>query len=270
MPSLALPGVHLWYQDTGGTGIPVVFLHAASGTCESWVYQEPAFRAAGYRCITYDRRGWGRSQVAPADPQPGDASTDLHGLVTFLGLERFHLVATAAGGIVGFDYAVEHPERVRSLVVANSISGVQDPAYLEVQQRLRPPEIQALPVELRELGPSYRGTNPEGVRRWLDIDHASQQPGQGRPGQRPRQPMTYARLATLQVPVLILVGEADLLSPPALMRLVAAQIPHCQFATIPEAGHAAFWEQPEVWNRLVLGFLTQCEVAATTQAALHR
>lgn len=261
MPYLNLPGVRLWYEDVGGPGTPVVFLHAASGTCESWVYQVPVFTAAGYRCIAYDRRGWGRSQAEPAGPQPGSASEDLHGLVQHLGLSRLHLVATAAGGIVGLDYAAEHPERVRGLVVANSISGVQDASYLEVQQRLRPPEIQGLPVELRELGPSYRGTNPDGVRRWLEIDHASHQAGQERPGQRPRQPMTYARLATLQVPVLILVGEADLLSPPALMRLVAAQIPHCQFATVPAAGHAAFWEQPEVWNRLVLAFLTQCEVA---------
>jgi pimeloyl-ACP methyl ester carboxylesterase len=57
--------------------------------------------------------------------------------------------------------------------------------------------------------------------------------------------------------VLVLVGEADLLSPPALMRMLAAHIPKCQFATVPEAGHAAFWEQPEVWSRLVLDFLGQ-------------
>jgi len=41
------------------------------------------------------------------------------------------------------------------------------------------------------------------------------------------------------------------------MRMLAAHIPHCQFVTVPEAGHAAFWEQPEVWNRLVLEFLGQ-------------
>jgi pimeloyl-ACP methyl ester carboxylesterase len=41
------------------------------------------------------------------------------------------------------------------------------------------------------------------------------------------------------------------------MRLLAAHIPDCRFATVPEAGHAAHWEQPEVWNRLVLEFLDQ-------------
>ena len=255
MPSIELPGLNLWYTDAGGGGTPVIFLHAASGTSESWVYQVPAFTAAGYRCVAYDRRGWGRSLPAPAGEQPGYTTDDLQGLVDHLGLDRFHLVATAAGGIGGLDYALTHPERVISLVVANSIGGVQDPSYLEVQTRLRPTEIQALPVELREVGPSYRGTDPDGVRRWLEIEHATMPEGAVRLRQSPREPMTYRRLETLTVPVLVLVGEADLLSPPALMRLLAAHIPGCEFVTVPEAGHAAFWEQPEVWNRLVLDFL---------------
>ena len=189
MAHVDLPGVHLWYDDSDGTGVPVIFMHAASGTCESWVYQLPAFTAAGYRCIAYDRRGWGRSQPVPTGEQPGSVSEDLQGLVESLGLDRFHLVTTAAGGIGGLDYAVSYPSRVRSLVVADSIGGVQDPEYLEVQSRLRPPEIQALPVELREVGPSYRGLNPEGTRRWLDIERTSRPDGTHGPGQPPRQPI---------------------------------------------------------------------------------
>jgi pimeloyl-ACP methyl ester carboxylesterase len=257
MPHIELPGVYLWYDDTGYDGIPVVFMHAASGTGESWEYQRPAFTAAGYRCITYDRRGWGRSRADPAGEQPGYVSDDLHGLVAHLALDRFHLVATAAGGIGGLDYALTYQERVRSLVVADSISGVQDAAYLEVQHRLRPPEIQALPVELRELSAGYRGLNPEGTRRWLEIEHRSRPQGLQEPVQRPRIPMTMARLETLRVPVLVLVGEADLVSPPALMRLLTEHLPHYQFATVPEAGHAAHWEQPGIWNRLVLEFIGQ-------------
>jgi pimeloyl-ACP methyl ester carboxylesterase len=257
MPYVELPGVDLWYTDTGGSGTPVVFMHAASGTGESWVYQLPAFTAAGYRCITYDRRGWGRSRPTPTGEQPGYVSDDLHGLVEHLSLDRFHVVATAAGGIGGLDYALVYPEQIRSLVVADSIGGVQDPEYLEVQQRLRPQEIQGLPIELRELGPSYRGLNPEGTRRWLAIERTSRPQGTHGPGQPLRQPMTFARLETMRVPVLVLVGEADLLSPPALMRLLAAHLPHCQLVSVSEAGHAAHWEQPEIWNRLVLEFIGQ-------------
>lgn len=250
-----LPGVDLWYNDSGGGGTPLIFLHAASGACESWVYQVPVFTAAGYRCIAYDRCGWGRSKPAPSGEQPGFVSGDLQGFVDHLGLDRFHLVATAAGGIGGLDFALVCPERVLSLVVASSIGGVQDPEYLEVQHRLRPPEIQALPVELRELGPSYRALNPEGTRQWMDIERSSRREDSHGPSQPLRQPMTFERLETMRVPVLVLAGEADLLSPPALMRLLAAHIPGCQFVTVPEAGHAAFWEQPEIWNRIVLEFL---------------
>ena len=67
MPYADIPGVRIWFTDTGGVGAasdnrtPVVFLHAASGTTDSWVYQEPAFLAAGFRCIAYDRRDWAAS-----------------------------------------------------------------------------------------------------------------------------------------------------------------------------------------------------------------
>ena len=256
MPFVNLPGVDLWFEDTGGSGTPVIFLHAASGTCDSWVHQLPAFTTAGYRCITYDRRTWGRSRPTNANEQPGFVGDDLHGLVEQLGLERFHLVATAAGGITALNYALDHPERVLSLVAANTIGGVQDPEYLEVQTRLRPSEIQELPVNLRELGPSYRGTDPEGAQRWLEIELASRPYGT-LPSQPVREPITYARLATMRVPTLILSGEADLLSPPALMRMLAAHIPTSRFASLADAGHGAFWERPQVWNGLVLEFIGQ-------------
>ena len=81
MPYVELRGVDLWFQDTGGSGAPVVFLHAASGASDCWVNQTPAFTLAGYRCVAYDRRGWGKSQPKPTGAQPGDPSGDLHGPV---------------------------------------------------------------------------------------------------------------------------------------------------------------------------------------------
>jgi pimeloyl-ACP methyl ester carboxylesterase len=167
------------------------------------------------------------------------------------------MAATAAGGIGALDYTLMHPQRVRSLVVADSIGGVQDPEYLEVQHRLRPPEIQALPWELRELSAGYRGIDPEGTQRWIAIERGSRLEGAQGLAQQPREPMTLARLEAIRVPTLLLAGEADLVSPPALMRLLAAHIPDCQFATVSEAGHAAHWEQPEIWNRLALAFIGQ-------------
>ena len=256
MPYLNLPGVDLWYEDTGGDGIPVIFLHAATGTTDCWIHQLPTFTAAGYRCIAYDRRTWGRSRPTDDAEQPGYQGDDLHGLIEHLGLESCHLVATAAGGITGIDYALSHPGRVRSLMVANTIGGVQDTEYLEVQQRMRPPEIQSLPEHLRELGPSYRGSDPEGTERWMEIEHASRPYGR-LPAQPLREPITYARLATMRVPTLVLSGQADILAPPLLMRMLAARIPASRFASLDDAGHAGFWERPDVWNGIVLEFIGQ-------------
>ena len=82
-------------------------------------------------------------------------------------------------------------------------------------------------------------------------------PGGAVPSQPLREPITYARLQAMRVPTLVLSGEADLLSPPALMRMLAAHIPTSRFVSLPDAGHAGFWERPQVWNGLVLEFIGQ-------------
>ena len=60
-----LPGVQLCFTDTGGNGVPVIMLHANTGSSRNWAKQIPAFTAAGFRVIAYDRRGWGRSTAEP-------------------------------------------------------------------------------------------------------------------------------------------------------------------------------------------------------------
>lgn len=261
MPFADLPGVQLWYEDSGGSGVPVVFLHPASGTTECWAPQIAAFAGAGYRCIAYDRRFWGRSRMLSSGEQPGTAVDDLHALASYLNLERFHVVGTAAGGGPALEYALTHPDRLRSVVVADCGGGVQDAEYVEVQRRLRAPEISALPIELRELSAGYRGTNPDGVRRWIEIERRSRSAAAvgSEEGQRQqtRTPVTLAALERLDLPALALAGDADLVQPPAQMRIFASRIPNCQFALVPEAGHAAHWEQPETWNGIVLDFLSR-------------
>src|SRR5215216_3421538 len=89
-----LPGTSLWYWDTGGEGPAVVLLHAASGSGAFWGYQQPVLAKAGYRVISYSRRGYLKSD--PGDPNdPGTGCEDLHNLVGFLGVERFHAVGLA-------------------------------------------------------------------------------------------------------------------------------------------------------------------------------
>jgi pimeloyl-ACP methyl ester carboxylesterase len=248
-------GARLWFRDTGGSGVPVVFLHAATGNSLVWAYQIPAFTRAGYRVVTYDRRGFGKSAFEPAGAQPGTDADDLLDLLDHLGLDRVHLVGTAAGGGVALDFALSFPERLRSVVVANALGGVQDADYLEMGRRLRPPQFGALPPDLRELGPSYRAANPDGVRHWLEL-HDLSWPGGTPPRAQPtRNRVTFALLETLKVPTLLLTGDADLYTPPAVMPLFAARIKGAESVVVPGSGHSAYWEQPEFFNRTVLAFL---------------
>jgi len=247
-----LPGVRLWFRDTGGSGTPVVLLHANTGSSRNWDYQIPAFTAAGYRVIAYDRRGWGRSTATP-DAQPGTAADDLHALVKYLGVNRFHLLGTAGGGFVAFDYALSFPEELRSLVIANSIGGMQDTDYLELGRRLRPPQFDALPPELRELGPSYRAANPDGTARWVELERGSRQAGTT--AQPYRNRMTFSLLETMKVSTLLIAGGADMYAPPPLLGLFTARIKNSESLILQDVGHSGYWEQPEVFNRAVLDFI---------------
>jgi len=102
----ALPGVKLWFVDTGGAGVPIVLLHPNTGTVEIWAPQIAGFAQAGYRVIAFDRRGWGKSTPDPATgPQPGSIAEDLHALVEHLKLDKFHLLGVAGGGFSVLDYA---------------------------------------------------------------------------------------------------------------------------------------------------------------------
>jgi pimeloyl-ACP methyl ester carboxylesterase len=252
----ALPGVRLWYTDAGGDGVPVVLLHANTGNADSWAPNTPAFAAAGYRVIAFDRRGWGRSLADPASgPQPGTVADDLHALVEFLRLDRFHLVGVAGGGFIAYDYVLWHPERLRSLVVAASGGAIQDATLAELRDKTRLPGFPSWPAEFREVSVGYMATNPDGLQAWLEIHAHSQQPGA--PSQPLRTEITFARLETIAVPTLLLPADNDLQCPPWVMRRQAAHIPGVQVALIPEAGHSVNWERPEEFNREVLAFIGQ-------------
>ena len=103
------------------------------------------------------------------------------------------------------------------------------------------------------MGPSYRASNPEGVKAWLELEHRAVTGN--RPGQKPANEVTWARLRLLLVPTLLIAGDADLVQPPALMRLFKRNIPNSELVVVPEAGHSIYWERPDVFNSAVLDFV---------------
>ncbi len=249
-----LADTRLWFWDTGGSGEPIVLLHPASGSALIWGYQQPVFAKAGYRVIAYSRRGYYNSQPIER-AHPGVGSQDLQELVDFLGIGKFHLVASAAGGSVAADYAFSHPDRLLSLTVSSNQFGNTDGEIFAAATRIRPRIWDEIPVEFRELGPSYRATNPDGFRLWVELERKSQVGDGSR--QRLANRITEARLGELKVPTLVISGAADLSTPPSIARMLAARIAGSELVVVPESGHSVYWEQPEAFNRAVLNFITR-------------
>jgi pimeloyl-ACP methyl ester carboxylesterase len=249
-----LPGVKLWFTDSGGTGAPIILLHANTGTSAVWASQVTRFSKGGYRVIAFDRRGWGKSMANPATgPQPGSIAGDLDALADYLKLDSFHLLGVAGGGFAALDYAAWRPQRLRSLVVAASTGQMADKEIADFIARIELPGIRKLPAVYREVGPSYRGADPEGTKRWTEIDEHAHQPEA--PDQPLLTPNTFAKIATIPTPTLVLAADADLLAPPALMRIWAAHVKNHEWAEVSDAGHAIAWEQPDVFNEKVLEFV---------------
>jgi pimeloyl-ACP methyl ester carboxylesterase len=247
-----LPGTHLGYWDTGGTGEPVVFLHPASGSALIWSYQQPVFANAGYRVVAYSRRNYYNSDLA-SDDNPGTGSEDLHNLIEFLGLEKFHAVSSAAGGSVAADYALSHPERLLSLTVSSNNLAAASGYIAETAAKIRLKEWDVLPRWFRELGPSYRAANPEGVEKWIELNHESET-GRGA-RQRLANVVTPEKLQTLKVRTLLMTGAADMFTPPSITRMIARHVPDNEVVIAAECGHSVYWERPEFFNRTVLGFI---------------
>lgn len=246
-----IESARLWCWDTGGTGEPVVLLHAIVGSGAMWLYQQPVLAAAGYRVIGYSRRGhFGSDAGDPADP--GTGAGDLAALLDRLDIPSAHIVGTAGGGFIAADFALAFPERVRSLTLSTSLVAVQDRDYMAATMAMRAHAFEDLPREFREVGPGYRATNPEGLAIWLSLTAA------GRPiavAQRFLSALDLQALGRLRIPTLVIASDADMYAPPPVMKRIAEAIPGAKLCLIAGAGHSAYWEQPQAFNALILEFL---------------
>jgi pimeloyl-ACP methyl ester carboxylesterase len=252
-----VPGAKIFYKDSGGPGVPVVFLHAFTGSADVWEHQIPAFTRAGYRFIAYDRRGFGRT-VADANGPASTGADDLRALADHLKFDKFHLVGTAGGGFVALDFAISFPQRLRSFTLLCSTAGVQDKDYVEATQRMRPDGFDKMPRSFLELSPSYRFGNPDGLARWAEFESKNRAPEAVRgPAQPSKNQVTLAMIEGIKTPTLVIAGDADLYAPPALMRRIADRIKGARFTALPEAGHSVWWELPDEFNHTVLTFIAK-------------
>lgn len=255
-------GGELPVWDSGGSGVPVVLVHATSGTAAAWQYQFDALRKAGWRVIAYSRRGTAEASAPGAGIET--EINDLLAILDTLGLSKCHLVGTASGGMLVARLASRHGSRLASLTISCSVVAVDDSVCVRMLASLSSPEFLALPSILKELSPSYRATQPEGVKRWLEIEASSVSASIGRSGTSAARfgsamaratALTPADLGAINVPVLLVYAEADLYSPPPLARRLMTFFRRCDLVVIAGAGHAAQWERPAQFNRALSSFL---------------
>jgi pimeloyl-ACP methyl ester carboxylesterase len=266
MPKVAVNGINLAYEETG-EGTPLVFAHEFSGSIEAWKPQARQL-ARRYRIIAYNARGYPPSDV-PTDPKAyslAQVVDDLRGLLVALGIDKAHIGGLSMGGGLSVAFALTHPEMCRSIIVASAGSGSTNVVEFRTQQRAMSERLEREGLGEREdyvWSPTriqLKLKDPIGAEAFLDQWYAHSALGlaltaRGVQGQRPPLFEYDNQLKQLDVPALIMIGDEDepCIEPALFLRRT---IPRSGLVVFPRSGHAINLEEPEMFNRHVLDFLT--------------
>lgn len=263
MPEMTAAGTKLAYTDSGGSGTPVLLLHAFPLNSAMW---EPQIEALSdrYRFIAPDLTGFGGS----AAPEGRDAysmetwAAEIEALLSELALERVALVGLSMGGYLAFELLRRSPERFSALVLADTKAEADPPAGVEkrtkqqemVEGGKRDELIEALTGAL--LGEPTREKKADVVEK---VRSLMDNPAAGFVGgleAMKKRPDSTDELSRIKVPTLIIVGENDAVTPPEAARAMHEHIGESRLVVIPEAGHLSNLEAPEAFNGALAEFLT--------------
>jgi pimeloyl-ACP methyl ester carboxylesterase len=295
MPTLAMPSVRLNYVQLG-TGHDLVLIHGLGTNLSFWYFGAARLLAAKRNLLMYDLRGHGRSSM----PQEGYGlprmARDLLDLLDFLAIERIDLVGHSFGGRVALVFAALYPERVRSIVIADTqIRALQPPMRLSewphwqgwkaelIKNGLtNPPAEDAiidyeLLVQLSQyrdnaagdggatrIALHSRNIGEKGMERWRQL---LQRTSASR--EFDEEPLLVpATLRTIAAPILLLFGRFSHCLPTAegLMNC----LPDARLIVIPGAGHFFPIVKPRFFARATEGFLTRQENGAMASVPARR
>lgn len=256
-------GIEHIYYESAGQGDAIIFCHGLGGNHANWFQQIPVF-ARSFRTIIWDQRGFGCSTNHGGECSPVLAVTDLKALLDMLEIKRAVLIGQSMGGWAALGFALAYPDRVQSLVLADSLGGI---STAEIEQGFTQliQQSEGMPSKLLlGLHPAIGRTL---AQRNISLAYLYQQLGSfGEPASTLRmfkilQETSYPHeaLQKLALPILCLVGSEDRLIPPALVRQAAAILSDAQIVEIPGAGHSPYFEVPDTWNQVVLDFLSSTE-----------
>ncbi|MBI3705285.1 MAG: alpha/beta fold hydrolase [Rhizobiales bacterium] len=250
--AIAPDNVRLYYEEVG-QGAPLLFVHEFAGDHRSW---EPQLREFGkrYRCIAYAARGYTPSDV-PADQNAYSykhVMRDCVAVLDHLKIERAHIVGLSMGGYTTLQVALNHPGRVRSMVLAGTGSGGER-WYID-----------AFHQHSRELAQQFeREGSARGFAEFSRMlsEHDAQGSAHTARGFQGARPSLYDfedGIRKLTTPALIVVGdEDDRCIEPSLFLKDA--LPASGLAMLPKTGHVVNLEEPDLFNRVVGDFLTRVD-----------
>jgi 3-oxoadipate enol-lactonase len=266
VPTLeAHDGTKLYYE-VHGSGEPLVLLGGIMMSAASWAQHVPVV-SRHVRLILLDMRDQGQS-----GHMQGEYSLDVHvpdvlALLDDLGIDRAHLMGVSYGGQVVQLIARRHPERVRTLILANVNHYITNllaeigrawevAAALNDGERffqLAIPFIYSRGFYAEHLGALHQRQamfksmlTKEWFEGFVRLCHSAM-------GFR----MTSDDLRALRMPTLLLGAEEDLLTPPRIMEEMFREIPSAEFVSLPGAGHGACIERPNDFMTAVIGFLAK-------------
>lgn len=270
MPTFSSYGVDIHYQ-VAGQGFPLVWSHEFAGDITSWQPQVNFF-ARRYQVISYCARGYPPSDV-PDDPaaySQEQSVEDLHQLLRHLGIQEAYIGGLSMGGSVTVAFAIAHPEMCRALIVASAGAGTTDrerlvASWQELSERMLSDGMEKF-AEGYANGPErvqFRRKDPVGWEKFRAglAAHSAQGSALTFRGVQMRRPTIFAMeqdLERIKAPTLVMIGDEDgpCVEPAVFMK---RHIPASGLAVFPQSGHTINLEEPDLYNRTVLDFLTAVE-----------
>lgn len=270
MPTADVNGIHLYYEITG-EGFPLVFSHEFAGDYRSWEPQVRFF-SRRYQVITYNHRGYPPSDVlaAPEAYSEDILVEDLYHLLRYLKVSKAHLAGLSMGGGITLNFGLKHPEMCTSLIVASCGSGSTNREQFMQQGRAMVEQLQKEGMkafaEFLSQGPARLQFRQKDPRGWQESqDQMSEHSDVGSAfifrGVQLKRTSIFdleVRLKQLHVPTLLMMGDEDepCIEPTIFMK---RRIPRAGLTVFPHSGHVINLEEPDLFNRTVLDFITAAE-----------
>jgi aminoacrylate hydrolase len=260
MPRISIGDCQLYYERHGG-GFPVIFVSGLTGQASFWREQVPAF-SREFEALVFDHRGVGQSDHSRISYTVDRLAADVVGLMNALGIDKAHVVGHSTGGAIAQILAIEHPERLASVVI--SASWTKADAYFRRLFNLRKelliklgPEAYAQAATLFLYAPHWIAQNNEKLRQW-EAQVVSTFSAPEIVISRIDAILAFDRTAELSriaTPALIVGAQDDVVTPHYFAEELARLIPGAEVKIFPQGGHCFTQVMPRDFNHAVLRFL---------------